>query len=82
MGERKRGRQAKTERAGLGPGLRADSILNEMKTMLSPPTLDPRPSGTGHRFAKLSRSNVAELHGGCLPFVPRHPLPTPLREVS
>lgn len=24
---------------------------------------DPRPSGTGRRFAKLSRSNVAELHG-------------------
>lgn len=26
-------------------------------------SLDPRPSGTGRRFAKLSRSNVAELHG-------------------
>lgn len=48
------------QRASLGPGLRADSILNEMKTMLS---LDPRPSGAGRRFAKLSRSNVAELHG-------------------
>lgn len=68
------------ERASLGPGLRADSILNEMKTMLS---LDPRPSGTGCRFAKLSRSNVAELHGSHKVHRQGSPLCTvPLGEVS